>query len=390
MRKPVTLGWAVFCTFTLLFFNACKKESSTDEVQANIDKKPQKTLGKKKVEDKIKLWLDNQKSVGNEDRNEKIEILKEGLEYSNFHFEELNDAKQFIIVPIKKGLPTIKNIDAPAVLLLTEDMSGDITKGNLVQLIYPNKNGASVSPSTNLFYKLYHNKIEDESRISFFSITGHPIRELEFKKGALSSYKVAQPKTKSLNINRPEPAPISPTPMCIDWYWVSTYLFPDGHTETTETFAFQTCEPTSGGGGEGTEENCDAKLDELEGMPVSHSLSITPGFASPTARTKSYSWTFYEQDWGMWRYDSYEEGSQIKVNNEWIWKSLVHKSIAKSGWSIGGVTDMTILNWIPTVGKYWAGMELWFHFQGSALCKGFPLDINRNQSAKSPVWNVND
>lgn len=386
MRKLFfSLTWASFCPASVLFFNACKKQSSTDETQRALVNNVQKTLAKKKIEDRAKSWLDSQKSNSNEEKSSKIELLKEKLDYSGFRFEELHDGKQFIVLPIKAGLPTIKNKNLINVLLLIEDTLGNIKRGNIVQYITVNKNDASGTIPVNLFYKLYNNKIEDNAGFSFLSITGRPIRELEYKNGILHSYRVVQPKVKPTSNNRPEQDPITPAPVCVDWYWVTTYFFADGHTETTSTFAYQTCEPTSGGSAEDSQ----VISDELEGHSVSENLDVTTIKESSTTRTKSYSWTFHSQNWGMWRFDSYEEGVHVKVNNQWRWKSLIHKSIAKSGFSVGGVVNCTILNSIAQVGIYNAGMEIWYNYDASALYEGSPIGVHENLYNKSPFWNVN-
>ena len=185
--------------------------------------------------------------------------------------------------------------------------------------------------------------------------------------------------------------------LCVDWYYVS-YDPVTGNT-VSENYMYTTCyDPCgfnsnpSGGGSDGSGENCVNAVNSLKGGPTSEYISIADESEDLAAkeRTRIYTWTFFKQNFGMWSYKSIERGVHKQdASGTWKWKSLEHVSVARTGWTLGGNLSCTVHAANPTVGVYVAGMELYYTVEGSAICKGSPLTVDHTHNTGSPIWNVN-
>jgi hypothetical protein len=230
ISRPVIL----FLFVSTLFFTTCKKQDSP--------------LHDQPITAKVNAWLNGQKSGTDENRNTSIQKLADKLDYTHLRFEELREGERFIVVPIKEGLETINNAGRHPVsaLLLIENKSGTIRRGNIVQYI-PAKVQPDAGIPVNSFFKIFNAGLPDEdAQFCFLTITGRLLYQVNYKDGRQYSTGVTQ--AGATIVNSPPQALISPAPVCTDWYLVTTYYYADGSTEQTEQYLYTTCEPGSGGG----------------------------------------------------------------------------------------------------------------------------------------------
>jgi hypothetical protein len=375
---------AAFLFAGLLFvLSSCKKQSISDETAAAGPTRPAENVIDVQAANLVRTWLTNQHSTTDPLKTEKIRLLEEKLDFAGMRVKRLNAEKQLLVVPIRPGLSTVPDDAGMNVLLLQQDESGNIRSGNVVQYTTQNPGNERRPDAVLAMYDA--NAKSNSANYSFLTITGHAFRKISYQGGKIQSYSALQKNVPGA-ANKPTQDPISPDQICTDWYWVTTTYYADGHTETTSSFAYRTCETTSGGG---PTPDCGAVNDELEGYSISEDGSMTVLYQTAKTRTKLYCWTFYRQWFGMWRFDSYEEGIHTFVNNEWVWKSLTHKSISRVGWTVGGSVNATVLSAIPSIAKYWAGMELAYSIELSAICKGSPISTTATHRTGSPRWQVN-
>ncbi len=144
-----------------------------------------------------------------------------------------------------------------------------------------------------------------------------------------------------------------------------------------------------GGDGSGGEENCEARQQQMEGSP-DDALSST-GVLNQTqnSRTKYYEWTFYKQNFGLWKFISHEKGVHVKDNGFWRWESLTHESFSRVGSVIGGSITCTINSAQSTHGMAFATMTLNYNITISLICAGSPLSWG-NDYTSTKQFNIND
>lgn len=244
MRKQISSFAFLFLFATVIFFNSCKKQDSPNFTD-------------KAAIAKVSSWLGNQKSTATESNSLKIQQLEDKLDYAHLYFEKFRDDESFIVVPVKEGLETMNNKDKHPVsaLLLIENQSGKIRRGNIVQYI-PEQRPASAGIPKNSLFKIFDaEKFDVNAQFSFLTITDRLVYEVKYKDSNIVSSGVARAgrSATSFTINTPPQDPIGPPPLCngTDWYLVTTYYYEDGSTSQTEEFLYNTCEPISGGSGGG-------------------------------------------------------------------------------------------------------------------------------------------
>jgi hypothetical protein len=193
-------------------------------------------------------------------------------------------------------------------------------------------------------------------------------------------------------VNAIEPDPIGEAPVCTDWYWVTTYFYEDGHTETESSLAFTICEtPTSGGGGgsTGEDDECTNSMSTaLAGTAVSEVGEGLLFRESSTERSKMYNWVIYRQNQGMWRFEAPQLGKHVKVNNVWKWKSLEHTGIQMVGSIYGGTITATTDATAPYIGEYFAGQLLYYRIKYSVACKGSPIESETPQKTAQATFGL--
>lgn len=200
---------------------------------------------------KVNTWLDDQRTTGNEDKNLRIQQIKDKLDYTYLRFEELRDGEKFIIVPLKQGFQSRNNTtkNPLSALLLIENKSGGIRMGNIAQYISLTPQAAAVIP-VNSFFNIFNAESPGvDAQFSFLTLSDRLVYQVTYKDGIIQSSGTPQPGLTTA-VNSPPQAPISPEPICTDWYLLTTYYYADGHTEQTQEYLYTTCEPNGGGGGE--------------------------------------------------------------------------------------------------------------------------------------------
>lgn len=241
MKKLIRQPALFFCMTVLLFSMACRKQISTDD-------------DKNTLANKVNAWLDAQKVTTSKDQSGRIAMLKNELDFSRLRIEVILPDKDLIIVPVKSGFKSINNKDKNpgTVLLLKADKQGKIVEGNIVQYI-PAQVQTGKNIPANTFCKIFDaEKIGTDGQFSFLSVNDKFLYEIKYKDGEMFSLAIAK-QGKSAVSNRPPADPIGPSPVCIDWYLVTTYFYEDGSTSQTEEYLYTTCETGGGGGSSGTE-----------------------------------------------------------------------------------------------------------------------------------------
>jgi hypothetical protein len=241
MRKMMLASLVALIAATF-FYVGCKRENSQEKVN---------DVSKQKIIAKVDAWLEGQKNVLDQKGNERIKALTKNLDFTNLRTELISDEEQFIIIPIKDNFKPVntRNIVVVNNLVLVITKEETFSKGNIVQYQPASEQHDIDVLSRNIFNIYTGKKVLRSGEFAFFTVFGKPLYKLNYKNGTMNAHSVAEPKKATPAANGPDPDPISPAPICTDWYWVTTYFYEDGHTETTSTFAFTTCESTSGGGG---------------------------------------------------------------------------------------------------------------------------------------------
>lgn len=181
-------------------------------------------------------------------------------------------------------------------------------------------------------------------------------------------------------------------PVCIDWFW-TTFDPITGEVVGEDylyTSCYESCSFTSGGAANGNgNTSCAEATNKIKAGPVSENAGISVEQESPEERTVIYSWYFLRHVFDWWQFKSIEKGiHERQQNGKWKWKSLTHVGVTRTGFVMGATIDCTVHNAQPTVGIYFASMELNFTYSASAVCKGFPLSLSKYYTEKSPIWHV--
>jgi hypothetical protein len=212
-----------FLLVCLTIFYACRKENSQDSLN-------------KEIVDKVNVWLDNQKSSIQSKKNSIIEILKNNLDFSGLSFEQLDEEKRFLIVPIKEDFKFTHRLDKSLInnLVLTLNKSGSVIKGNVV-LYTPESKLATKKVSKNTFSNIFNYKTLDcNGQFRFSSITGSFLYQLKFKNGELNS--VGKMRQGSA------PNASSREMTCIDWYLITTYYEDGVVVDETKEYLYTSCD----------------------------------------------------------------------------------------------------------------------------------------------------
>jgi len=226
-------------SITLLsLLSSCQKEKSANQPDLSI----------KKVEQKVNAWLDNKSKVYNSSN----ENFKNELQYQEIFQKKLKDEGKFILIPLKGNFfePTTTNKGKSFTgLQIIEDKWGNISEGNVVQYFSKDHSDKSVVPDN--FFQMYSDKKPAiAGEFSFLTLTGKLLYKMKYDQYGLRSSGFVSPRKKAVTVNRVEQDPIQDYASCIDWYLVTTYIYPDGSTSQTSEYVYTTC-PVSGGGGSG-------------------------------------------------------------------------------------------------------------------------------------------
>ena len=367
-------------TLAVLCITSCKKQ------ETEINKKPGET------QRQVEVWLNDQFVHAGTEGSISKDLIQQNLDYSGGIVKQRADKETFLILPLNTKYCLARKLDPafPVALVLRRDEQGHIEDGNIIQSRPVAKSNELIQNSTIATFATQPEKRPD-GRFDFYSASGKFLYQLVIENGRIA--RVGEMKPGSKQNGR--------TTGCTDWYWIVTYYYSDGSTETTSEYLGTTCdcEPTSpfafdptcadgGGGGPSAGTNpgtCESNVKNLiNGTLPPSGLTSSLVSQTETTRTRFYRWTIYRQSFGLWSFKSLEKGVHVKVNNEWRWKSLEHVSISRSGTVVGGTIDCSLDAANPTVGLYNAHMELHFTIKASAICSGSPISFS--QTFKNGVY----
>lgn len=243
-KKLSELHFYLLISFGILIFNSCHKQ-----VPDYNDVAQDKTL-----QNKVILWLKNEKSKLVKQGEDKIDTLSKNLNLADIGIEKLNESEHLILVPLNKDFKTFYNKDKSCIseLVLLVNKEGDIRRGDVVQMIP--KNSSVLNIPSGLTTDIYNNKkaVQLNCTIAILTTTNKLEHEFTFDNGKLQSDKFVNSKRNQQGSNpNPTPTQRSFVPYYIAWYLVTTYYYTDGSTDVNEQFLGVTCENC----GEGYDDN---------------------------------------------------------------------------------------------------------------------------------------
>ncbi|WP_410220186.1 hypothetical protein [Pedobacter sp.] len=108
----------------------------------------------------------------------------------------------------------------------------------------------------------------------------------------------------------------------------------------------------------------------------------------PEERKKAYEWVIAYNPYVFWKVISHETGTHKKVNGEWHWKTLEHNNFSViDNLSIISVTVTENGQAIPTLGIYYAGIEVGCNVKATMVHKSIPIGaLPKNYRKNSPLF----
>lgn len=216
--------------FLFIAFTSCQKNNISS------DSSPQ---GKLQVT--ASAWLDSRLTAQPSERNQRVELLRQKLDFSGAYTEDAVDNEKLMVIPIKPGFVSAYNSDKNPknYLLLTLGKDGKIRKGNIVQFV-----SQSSKIPANTFYKMdTDGRVNVDASLTFLSIFDRFLFTIEYKNGRQISFTEARKKSDltngqtTISTNGVQTNSVK----CTDWWLVTTSYFPDGHTEVDNEFLETTC-----------------------------------------------------------------------------------------------------------------------------------------------------
>jgi hypothetical protein len=335
MRKSILALVIILPLLTSSVFYSCKKQNSGASDQ----------LPPKEMMAKVNAWLEQQKTENKPLKNEKIQRLKDNLNFSGLRYEPYSENEQLIIVPINKSFVSTNHKESSPVnsLVLIADRLGKIRNGNIFQII-PASSQNEIPVNT--FSNYYQSKpITFDGKLSILSVTDWLLYEFTYKNGRIEKSGIVEAKQGDRTQSRMEDTE------CFDWYLVTTTHYPDGTVEEDWEYLYTTCscipgtrcDELEGGGGGGTENQCclpDPNV-QLATSAVSESEGLDCGLVNITrtgieTKTCTFTWTFNTNTlaWYSWKYKSFEECKLEKLPGaEWkfVANGVTHTGIGGDG-----------------------------------------------------------
>lgn len=150
--------------------------------------------------------------------------------------------------------------------------------------------------------------------------------------------------------------------------------------------------PGGGGGGsnDDPDPNCSSAKETVEGESSSENLDSFIGAETNNTRPAVYRWIPFKHKFGIWRFISTEDAIHEKINNNWQFKTFTHRNILKDGEFLGIVASLSIDNIQIIKTTTQAAIRYDIHFEASAVCKGFPIESNKNTFASSPTFTLSN
>ncbi|MFD2920882.1 hypothetical protein ACFS6H_14255 [Terrimonas rubra] len=214
--------------FLMLFANCTKND---------IDQQPVETPVVKLTND----WLNSRIKEGSAARNARIEVLREHILSAQSFTEALEDGEKLIIVPIAKEfkMNTNSDKDADHYLLLFENKTNQVYKGNIVQFIPLDVQQRNLPKNT--LSRLWNcENVTANGTFTVLTIFDKHLYEVDFNKGVKTRYATLEKGTKNSNGNEVLESTASSV-TCVEWYRETTYYYSDGSSYTTQDYLGTTC-----------------------------------------------------------------------------------------------------------------------------------------------------
>jgi hypothetical protein len=208
------------------FFNSCKKTNLFEPTTAQID-----VSG---VKNKVDVWINQKKTHFNEVKKTNIELLTKNLNYSEAAYENYGSNKRILVIPVADEFKQQKGVGKKDLLtfVVVLNAADEIETGNLV-LFIP-KAGKDIDRlPRETFSKIINKTAPDtDGKYKFLSIAGTFVFEIDYERQNLKSFTKVQQHANGQNARS----------SCIDWYWVTTYHYPDGTSSQTWEYVSTTCD----------------------------------------------------------------------------------------------------------------------------------------------------
>lgn len=342
----------------LFSFYSCKKEDSVKNTITDTTK----------LKVMVNAWLDSKQVAGEIPRNERIELIRKNLDIAHAYTEKAGEGEIFFAIPIKQDFASNINKDQKPYhyLLLNVTKDSKVKEGNLVQYMPVNKEAGNKIP-VNTFYKMLNNeKISIDGKFAFLSIFDRYLYEKKYENGkAISFTEMSSKKKQESNAAKV----IRPT--CIDWYLVTTFYHPDGHTTVSEQYLSTTCYcgcipneiceikvpdcELGGDGGDLYDLEAESALFSrvLSANSAPKEVNIT--YTSTTMAEKTFQWVVVKNEFDLWRVTSYDIAEGYNSSNTGaILYRIKHQSSSISGQTEWGRIQRNGSQGVPFIKLSWS------------------------------------
>lgn len=254
-------------------------------------------------------YVKSQKNAETPIKNANIDLLLSSLELEQVYTEKKSKTENFIIVPLKSSFKIAYNAEKKPVnaLLLVQDETGKITRGNILQYVPEMPNSNKSLPKGGL-YKMHNSRrLDEDGKFSFLNFWNAPLCEFEYNEGKLSQSRVWKKKD-----NNTQNSSLTEE-YCIQWTLITTIYHSDGTYEVFVEDLGITCSPCppnelcdeipGGGGG---------------GEPVPQEMNRI---------IKDVDWVVAANNSGLWTIVSFERLKGIKVESNYTqnyFESITH------------------------------------------------------------------
>lgn len=225
MKKIQLIILAFFLTFS---FISCKKDLNLNADKSNSD-----------LANELTLWLTKQKMNNNEVGINKIELLISNLIFDKLWIENGIDNRQFFIVPISEGLKLSNNSlnKVSNYLVYFTNIKGEIENASIIQ--YKQKNNSThLDLDYGVISNIYSGKIiSEDCSIRVLNIYDNFKFELRYSNNHLDAILTLKKINPNSNFQTTNSTNLEGQ---IDWYWVTTYYYPDGTSQTVEVYLYTT------------------------------------------------------------------------------------------------------------------------------------------------------
>jgi hypothetical protein len=191
-----------------------------------------------------------------------FENIKENLQYNSITIERRKNGENLIIIPLNLSVKALLGENADYLkldyktifnLMIVQNGNGRLRWSSVIAYV-PKANVAVKELSKETIQHILNGEAVDQDGIyKFLNLKGKLLYQIHYDKGRMVA--VGKP-TRQDALNKKKSANYlakgkASQGQCYAWYEVTTWYYPDGHTETTEEYLFTTCDEENGGGGGG-------------------------------------------------------------------------------------------------------------------------------------------